>query len=273
MKRVLNRNTSRILLLSVAMFILIGSFHFEGIKVRVYPLLRELQYELILFRTKEFHIKETEHFIIRYEQEDEEVIDLVARAAEEKYLDMTKMFQYAPKGKINVIVYENPQLLMKNTNLKQGKPPMGVYYASTIQILSPRLWVDEEEDMEFLFLNQGPMVHEFAHLLVDDLTRGNYPLWFTEGMALYQEYVQTGYEWGKDLAYLGEPYTIEELTTNFHGLDEMLAYKRSFELIRGLAEREGFDGLQEVLKELNKGRELNEAHLKVFGRSVEELYE
>ena len=250
-----------------------GSINIQGIKVRVYPLLRELQHELIIYKTKNYHTRETEHFIIRYEQKDDEIIDLVAKAAEEKYDDVTDMFQYGPENKITVIVYDDPQQLMENTNLKQSKPPMGVYYSSTIQILTPRLWVPEDQDMEFVFLNQGPMVHEFTHLLVDDLTGGNYPLWFTEGLALYQEYVQTGYQWGKDLAYDGKPYSVKELTNDFNGLDEMLAYKRSFELVRGMVEREGFNSLMEVLKELKKGKSFDEAHQGIFSRSVEEIYE
>ena len=272
MKRVFNQKTNSFVLLAIMVALMIVIPNLQAIKVHVYPLLRELQHELIVYKAKDYHMIETEHFIIRHEIQDDEVIDLVAKAAEEKYKEMTKMFQYDPKDKITVIVYDDPQKLMENTNLRQSKPPMGVYYASTIQVLSPRLWVPADQDMESTFLNQGPMVHEFTHLLVDDLTRGNYPLWFTEGMALYQEYVQTGYEWGKNLSYDGAPFTVEELTNNFDGLDEMLAYKRSFELVRSLAEREGFDSLNQVLGELNKGKPFEDAHQLVYGRSVHSIY-
>ena len=43
-------------------------------------------------------------------------------------------------------------------------------------------------------------VHELTHLVVDDLAGGNFPVWFTEGSALYMEYMLLGYEWGRDLA-------------------------------------------------------------------------
>lgn len=273
MRRVFKHRTKMFILVTAIGMLIMGAINFQSIKVQVYPLLRELQHEIIIYKTKDYHIKETEHFIIKYEKYDKEMIDLVAKAAEEKYIEVTKMFEYTPKDKITVIVYDDAQKLMKNTNLEQSKPPMGVYYASTIQILSPRLWVPSDQNMEDVFLNQGPMVHEVTHLLVDDLARGNYPLWFTEGMALYQEYVQTGYEWGKNLNYDGAPFTVEQLTNDFGSLNEMLAYKRSFELVRSLAEREGFEKLNQLLRELKKGESFENAHQLVYGRSVNSIYD
>jgi len=273
MGRVFKHRTKRFILVTAIGMLMMGAINFQIVKVHVYPLLRELQHEIIVYKTKDYHIKETEHFIIKHEKYDEEMIDLVAKAAEEKYIEVTKMFEYTPKDKITVIVYDDAQKLMQNTNLEQSKPPMGVYYASTIQILSPRLWVPSDQNMEDIFLNQGPMVHEVTHLLVDDLARGNYPLWFTEGMALYQEYVQTGYEWGENLNYDGAPFTVEQLTNDFSSLNEMLAYKRSFELVRSLAEREGFEKLNQVLRELKKGESFENAHQLVYGRSVNSMYE
>lgn len=273
MGRVFKHRTKRFILVTAIGMLMMGAINFQIVKVHVYPLLRELQHEIIVYKTKDYHIKETEHFIIKHEKYDEEMIDLVAKAAEEKYIEVTKMFEYTPKDKITVIVYDDAQKLMQNTNLEQSKPPMGVYYASTIQILSPRLWVPSDQNMEDIFLNQGPMVHEVTHLLVDDLARGNYPLWFTEGMALYQEYVQTGYEWGENLNYDGAPFTVEQLTNDFSSLNEMLAYKRSFELVRSLAEREGFEKLNQVLRELKKGESFENSHQLVYGRSVNSMYE
>jgi hypothetical protein len=273
MKRVFFRKLRYTIVLSLIAVILTGTIGFNEVKVSVYPWLRDIQHRIIDHRTRNFNIRETEHFVIKYEEEAMEDVDLVALAAEDKYNEITEMFKYSPEKKVTVILYDNPQKLMDNANLKQSKPPMGVYYASTIQILSPNQWIPENQDMEYIFINQGPMVHEFTHLIVDDLTRGNYPLWFTEGLALYQEYVQTGYEWGRNMDYDDQPYTVEELTEEFSQLDETLAYKRSFELVRNLAEREGFDSLLTLLGELQKGKSFEEANYAVFGGTVESIYE
>ncbi|MCT4618037.1 MAG: hypothetical protein N4A62_01445 [Marinisporobacter sp.] len=254
MRRVLNKKINKFILFLVIFLMTIGIFNYKVLKVHGYPLFRKIQHELILYKTKDYKTKETEHFIIRYPMEDEKIIDLVAKASEKHYKEVCDRFNYHPEHKTTVIVYDNPEDLMNNASLKQGKPPMGVYFASTIQILSPRLWIPQGEEIEEIFMNEGPMVHEFTHLLVDDLTRGNYPLWFTEGVALYQEYLQTGYVWGETLSYEEKPYTVEELTDDFHKLDMMLAYKRSFEIVKEMVEREGFDEINQLLKDLGYGR-------------------
>lgn len=273
MKRVLQRKTGVSLYLLLAVILCLGAFRPEVLKVSLYPLFREVQSRIIDYKTKDFGVRETEHFIIKYQKSDQEVIDLVAEASEKHYDDASKLLNYYPEEKTTVVIYDDPAKLMKNANLGQGKPPMGVYYASTIQILSPRQWIPENADMREIFINEGPMVHEFAHLLVDDLTRGNYPLWFTEGVALYQEYVNTGYEWGKELEFEGTPYDIEQLTNNFHELDEMLAYKRSFEMMKSMVENNGSEDLNKILRELGKGEEFERAHQKVFNKTVETIYE
>ncbi|MFZ5968292.1 MAG: peptidase MA family metallohydrolase [Bacillota bacterium] len=274
MKRIWNIKEGFIVIIIVllVMAIIPGIFYKDVLKVKLYPLFREVQKAIILSNVKDYQQLETEHFIIHYQTEDEDIIPLIAEASEKHYSDVSRQLGYFPKEKTDVIVYHDPDALMKNANLGQGKPPMGVYYASTIQILSPKLWVQEGEDMEKLFMNEGPMVHEFTHLLVDDLTRGNYPMWFTEGMALYQEYVQTGYQWGKELSYEGEPYTLEQLSGEFDNLDIMLAYKRSFEIVKTIAENGGLNNLNDVLKELGEGKNFDQATEEVYQMRAEDLY-
>lgn len=273
MKRVLKTNASSLLIFTLAFIIFIASIHVGELKTFFYPHLRELQYQWILFKTRDYPVIETENFVIRYEQEDQEVIRLVAEASEKHYEEIVDMFNYRPERKTVVILYNDPAALMANSNLGKGKPPMGVYYASTIQVLSPRLWIGAHEDMREVFLNEGPMVHEFTHLLVDDMAKGNYPLWFTEGMALYQEYVQTGYEWGKDLRYPeNKPYSLQQLTEEFGSLDEILAYKRSFEIVRDIIESHGFEGMRQVLENLGRGKTLSGAKKEAFQEDILKKY-
>ncbi|TCO77939.1 peptidase MA family metallohydrolase [Marinisporobacter balticus] len=268
MKSLLNRKRSFALLI-IVFIMLTGVTYYRTLKVHAYPLLAKMQHEWILYKTKDYPVKETEHFRIRYDIEDKEIIDLVAKASEQYYIEVCKMFDYYPKNKTTVIVYNNPDKLMENASLKQEKPPMGVYFASTIQILSPRLWITENEHIEDIFMNEGPMVHEFTHVLVDDLANGNYPLWLTEGIALYQEYMQTGYVWGEELSFEGNPYTVKELTKSFHELDQMLAYKRSFEIVKEMVETQGFDYINGLLSDLGEGKSIATDSKEVFEMDIQ----
>ncbi|WP_129596305.1 hypothetical protein [Anaerophilus nitritogenes] len=238
-------------------FLLSSLIEYKNVlKVYAYPTLKKVQHELILFKTRDYQVRETDHFIIRYDFDDDAVIDLVAKASEEYYHQVCDTFSYYPKEKTVVIVYEDPEKLIKNASLKKGEPPMGVYLASTIQILSPNVWVPKDQDIEHVFMNEGPMVHEFTHLIVDDIAKGNYPLWFTEGMALYQEYIQTGYSWGEGLSFDEKEYTMEQLKYDFENLDQMLAYRMSFEVVKEMVQENGFEKLNHILYELGKGEKI-----------------
>ncbi|SKC88401.1 peptidase MA family metallohydrolase [Maledivibacter halophilus] len=240
-----------IIISMVIIFILI-SFNVFGIKGDLYVLFRNIPKKKVLQNVEDYSELKTENFIIKHKTNDLEVLKLVEKAAEKHYGEICNQYDYYPKDKAIVVLYENPDDLLRNANLGKSKPPMGVYYASTIQILSPRLWVPAHEDMEYLFMNEGPMVHEFTHLIIDDITKGNYPLWFTEGLALYSEYIYTGYEWGKDVKW-ENLYSIDELNSNFNKLDQHLAYTQSFRVVRYMVEAYGFEKVKEILEKLEEG--------------------
>jgi len=41
---------------------------------------------------------------------------------------------------------------------------------------------------------ENTALHEMVHLFTDDLGKGNFPTWFTEGVSWYFEYKINGYE-------------------------------------------------------------------------------
>lgn len=245
-------------LISICIIITLISFNVFGIKGNLYLSFRNIPKKKVLKNIENYSELETEHFIIRHKTDDLEVLSLVKEASEEYYDEICNQYNYYPEDKTVVVLYENPDVLLKNANLGKSKPPMGVYYASTIQILSPRLWAPANEDMEYLFMKEGPMVHEFTHLIIDDITKGNYPLWFTEGLALYSEYIYTGYEWGKEINK-EKIYSINELNSEFNKLDQHLAYTQSFRVVKYMVETYGFEKVKEILKKLEDGYTFNKA--------------
>jgi len=229
-----------------------------GIKGNLYVLFRNIPKRAVMKNIKDYKEFETENFIIRYKSNDMETVNLVARASEEYYDEICKQYGYYPEDKTVIVLYDNSEELLKNANLAKSKPPMGVYYASTIQILSPKVWCPPNEDMEYLFMNEGPMVHEFTHLVIDDITKGNYPLWFTEGLALYSEYIYTEYEWGKEIDE-EKIYSIDELSNDFNDLDQYLAYTQSFRIVKHMVDTYGFEKVKKILDKLEGGYAFNKA--------------
>ncbi|AKL97337.1 peptidase MA superfamily [Clostridium aceticum] len=219
------------------------------------PMVRDVENRIVSYRTRSYDFVTTDHFIIRYDDGiDEEIIDLVTMTAEDKYGSVVEAFQYKPQEKIMILLYDDIGAFMDITMQGKGTPPMGVYYGNTIHLLNPRQWVRSDEDMTRAFYSEGPLLHELVHLFTDHVGKGNFPIWFTEGVSLYFEYKVDGYEWGKEVTEID--YTIEMLRDEFYQLDEYLAYTQSFRIVRNFVENYGEEALIEIIESLGEGKSL-----------------
>ncbi|SDL14137.1 peptidase MA family metallohydrolase [Natronincola ferrireducens] len=223
------------------------------------PMLRGMENTIVSYRVGNYDFITTEHFIICYDDGiDQEIVDLVAKTAEDKYRTVEEVFQYKTEEKILVVLYDDPRALMRNTMLRQGPVPMGVYYGDSIHLLNPVHWVKDLEEIDRIFYSQGPFLHELVHLFTDHVAKGNFPLWFTEGISLYFEYMVDEYEWGKDAVFEDEEYTLDILTKEFHQLDDYLAYTQSFRIIRDFVDIHGIEALLNILRDLGEGKDIKE---------------
>ena len=225
------------------------------------PLIRGIENKIVLYKTRNFNQTETDTFIFRYESIDNEALELIKDTTADKYREITDIFQYEFKDKILVVIYNNMDLMMNTTMLKKGEPPMGVYYGDSVHILNPELWIEETEaeKLEYVFYNKGPILHELTHLFTDHIGNGNFPMWFTEGVSLYFEYMVDGYEWGREVVFMDTNiYTIEELNGNFYGLNQYRAYTQSFRLVKNMVDSHGLDKLIDIIAFLGKGHNMDE---------------
>lgn len=245
-----------LLIIFLASSYTIGNF---GIIPALRPLIRNIENKIVLYKTRNFNEIETDDFIFRYENIDNEILKLITSTAEDKYKQITDVFQYQLKDKVLIVVYDDTDLMMNTTMLKKGDPPMGVYYGNSIHISNPKLWVEKAEELDYAFYNEGPMLHELVHLFTDHIGKGNFPMWFTEGVSLYFEYMMDGYEWGQEIIFTEENnYTIRELNSHFSSLNQYVAYTKSFRLVKSMVENHGVDKLMDIIVGLGNGQDLNE---------------
>jgi hypothetical protein len=202
----------------------------------LYPLVRQTAQAKMNYESRNLAVYETEHFTIKYDRQDADVVQMVAQAAEKAYPPVTQALGYSPGGKTLILIYPNRQELNQAFGWSGDQSAMGVYWGGVIQILSPHVWLRDTSPEEFI--QTGPMVHEFTHLVFDHMTEGNYPRWFTEGQAQYVEYRVNNYEWRSPSNSLGgKLYTMAELDANFDALpDQSLAYRESLAAVRYIAE-------------------------------------
>lgn len=214
----------------------------------------------INLKTAHFSVTETEHFKIRYTKADEPYISMIGNASEEAYQSVSQAFGQEPNGKTTIVVYPDSASLSDSFGWDRDQKAMGVYWGGSIRILSPREWIGSA-DADELFAREGPMVHEFAHLMVDEITQGNYNRWWTEGVAQYVEKNITGFAFADPFAG-GRPayyYELGSLARSFDSLDQQIAYWQSLKIVEYLVTEYGEDCLFDVLEALGKGLSMEQA--------------
>lgn len=232
----------------------------------LYPLVRQAVALKIDYQSKDLLTKETPHFVIRYTEDDADSVAMVAAAAEAAYKPVTTALNFAPKGKSLILIYPDRQAMKKAYGWDGGSNAMGFYWGGVIQILSPKAWMENSQSVEE-FIAIGPLTHEYTHLVLDHLARGNYTRWFTEGLAQYVEYKANGYEWvTADNGLSGKVYSMQDMDENFDGLsNQALAYRQSLAAVRYIADVHGDAKLAQVLAYLASGEKVNKAIEKSLG--------
>lgn len=232
----------------------------------VYPLVRQVTQVKVDYETRNMAAYETEHFIIKYTPIDADSVDMVAQAAEAAYHPVIEELGYTPRSKTLILIHPNKNELRQAFGWSGNESAMGVYWGGVIQLLSPHVWLNGGDSVQE-FIHSGPMVHEYTHLVFDFLTNGNYPRWFTEGLAQYVEYRVNDYEWKTaGNRFDGKMYTMTELDEQFDELpNQALAYRESLAAVRYISEEYGEDRLRAVINGLAAGQTLEKTIEKTLG--------
>lgn len=104
--------------------------------------------------------------------------------------------------------------------------------------------------------------HEFTHVLVAELTRGNVPTWFNEGLAQIEERKEFAphhaaeFRAGKGLLPLS---TLSGSFTSMAGDDAAVAYRQSHAMTQFMVSRYGWYAVQQVLKHLGERATMEKA--------------
>lgn len=214
----------------------------------------------INLKTAHFRVTETEHFKIKYTDVDQEYVPMISRASEQAYQSVSQAFGQEPQDKTTIVVYPDTASLADSFGWDRDQKAMGVYWGGSIRILSPREWIGSPEAAE-LFIKEGPMVHEFTHLMIDELTRGNYNRWWTEGVAQYVEKNITGFEFADPFGGGRTPYyyELDSLERSFDSLDQQVAYWQSLRIVEYLVDEYGQECLFDIMKYLGQGLNMKQA--------------
>lgn len=112
--------------------------------------------------------------------------------------------------------------------------------------------------------------HEYTHVVVYDITRGNCPVWLNEGLAVLEERMEhdsplveldRAVKGGKLLGFK----SLEGSFNGFGSSQAFLAYEQSWSMTRFLVESYGWHKVQEILANLGRKMTIEEAITKALG--------
>ncbi|MFZ5823746.1 MAG: peptidase MA family metallohydrolase [Bacillota bacterium] len=241
-----------------------------------YRLYREQGRERALVHLSGYHQERSERFELYFSEADREVADLVLETAEGVYDSVVEQVGFRPSGRVPIILYPSRQELRAAFGWGNGESALGVYWHGTIRLLSPNVWIKQADPMKQkkAFRKLNPIAHELTHYVLDHLTHGNYPRWFTEGLAQRVERKVTGFLWIEPSSTLNQSlYTLEDLRNRFDQLqNQPLAYRQSYLLVEYMVETYGEEPLTRLIQSLGKGVPFDRAVQETYGRTVNEIY-
>lgn len=241
-----------------------------------YSVYRERGKVTALARLSGYQVRTSPHFELYYSEEDADVVDLVLQVAESVYEPVVRKTGLHVPGLVPLILYPSREEMRREFGWGKSESAMGVYWAGTIRILSPNVWRQDytAKERERIFRRLNPIAHELTHYLFDYHTNGNYPRWFTEGLAQRVEYQVSGYLWLEASSSLKQPlYSKDDLDRRFDRLqNQPLAYRQSYLLVEYIARKFGQRALDEVVALLAKGVPFNNAMALSTGLSLDALF-
>ncbi|HBG22321.1 MAG TPA: hypothetical protein DDW83_03580 [Peptococcaceae bacterium] len=238
--------------------------------------LRSAYQMLFAWETRSWNILEGDHYIIKYQNGDQENARLTLQEAERLYEPLGEYFGCFPEKRVPVAIYRNKSALNRVFGWDSDINAMGVYWGGVIRLLSPDDWLDEfsRAAREDVYRRHGPIAHEYIHLLVDYKTRGNYPRWLTEGLAQYGEKYCTGMATVTASAEERPALSIslEDLDKKFDDPEwQDYCYTVSEEMVEFMISNYGADSIPLLLEELGRGKGVDSAFHKVLGVNLRDF--
>ncbi|MGE5589298.1 MAG: peptidase MA family metallohydrolase [Bacillota bacterium] len=215
------------------------------------------------------------HFTVWYTQQDANIAPMILRVAEDLYPALVKQVHFAPAERVQLVVYPDRGALRQAFGWSDQESALGVYYGGTIRLLSPNVWAgtNDPAELERAFRELGPISHEFTHLALDYRTSGNYPHWFSEGLAQWVERRTTGYLWLEPDNRLNQPrYSLTQLDRDFDRLPNVaMAYREAYLMVDFLAQQGGDDSVGALVDRLAAGQPFAEAVEAQYGIAWDRL--
>lgn len=206
------------------------------------------------------------HFDIAFAgggRESNAAAQAVAQGLENAYFHAGRKLDRYPEDRIPVVLYPSEDF----HDVTQTPNWTGGVYDGRIKLPSRGV---EDQDPALL---ERTLRHEYAHVLITQLSRGRVPVWLNEGVAIWCEEDRDGEreEWALRTLAGQVLFPLRNLEGSFTALPPErvhAAYAQSYLAVRELVTRAGGHGLRDLLTALGQGQRFEDAFRAVYGETV-----
>ncbi len=247
--------------LAVLLALLIMTGFWQSLRVWSYGLVRQAEIWHTEWRLSHWPMLQNTHFRLYYPPGQSPEAHLVLAEASRALSGESHSLGIRPQGRLVVVLYASQAAMNRAVGIAPAVNNIGYDFNGIMDILSPSAWLGTSKTAFKQFAFQGPVDHELGHALLNLKADGNYPNWFNEGVAQYEDYRMTGYQWvtsGNRLA--GSLYSMRQLDDQFYALpNQALAYRQGLSLVEYLEQLQGAGGFRRFLGHLAAGQSFDSA--------------
>jgi tetratricopeptide (TPR) repeat protein len=241
-----------------------------------------VNYLQVLDKLSRFQTRETEHFIVKVDPENDAVLlNQVSDYMEGIYPEIVSDYAYPMPNKVLIEIFPTQGGFSTRITGQGWIPTVGACTGKVIVLAAP----SPQEERTPLGTHNWAVVlrHEFTHAVTLGATENRIPHWFTEACAVWQQPDKQAYEHVQILVSAtrgGMLYGVQDLDWGFirprplkdRRLDPRhLAYAQSEWAIEFLIAAKGYDVVPQMLKGFRDGLSQAEVFDKIVGMSEKEF--
>ncbi len=219
----------------------------------------------------------TEHFVIRFDPSEHPILSLyVPDLLEECWADMTKRYGFSPEAPVLVEVFRKADdFSVRAIGLIDfNRYAVGICFGGVMAFDSPQAMGSEG------VVHWAPVArHEFGHVMSLQLSKGQVPRWFTEGLSVLEEKpldpgwcMEEGFERQiYDAFHTGSLPKIGTFDAMFRTERVGFAYYLGGLMLQFLHSVAGEEGIVKALRLYGEDRPMEEVFEKSFGQKLDEF--
>ncbi len=228
----------------------------------------------VQYEKEDWSMVQSEHFDVYYAPGGYYLADFAAKACEEAYTSLARLFQHEIDGRVPILVYQSHSAFAVTNAIDLPDDATGI--GGVTELFKNRVAVPFTGDYRGF---RRVLHHELVHAFVNDFFYGGsiqsvirnnirlqIPLWFNEGLA---EYAALGWDTQSDL-YVRDAI-LEGNLAPIEYLGGYFAYRGGQSVFDYLAEQYGRDKISDLLQEVRGARSIDAAFRVTTGFGLEEL--